>query len=145
MDQRDDTTCVLDPVLKEEKQGRTVLIVEDDREQTQVLEHHLKGQGFATVAAGDGQAGVAEARQLIPDIVLLDLGLPDADGLDVCGQLADDPVTATIPVIILSGMEHPDIVRRSRAAGCSYYVRKPYDPNALLLLIEQAIHEAESW
>lgn len=145
MDQRDDTICVLDPVVKEETQGRTVLIVEDDREQTQVLEHHLKGQGFATVAAADGQAAIAEARQLMPDLVLLDLGLPDADGLDICGQLADDPVTATIPVIILSGMEHPDIVRRSRAAGCSYYVRKPYDPNALLLLIEQAIHEAESW
>jgi len=49
-----------------------------------------------------------------------------------------------IPVIVLSGMERPDVIRRSRAAGCLYYVRKPYDPNALLILINHAIGETES-
>jgi DNA-binding response OmpR family regulator len=145
MNEQNDTICVLDPAGQDERQSRTVLIVEDDRQQTELLEHHLRGQGFATVAAGDGQAGISAAQQVKPDLVLLDLHLPDADGLDICGQLADDPATATIPVIVLSGMEHPDIVRRSRAAGCSYYMRKPYDPNALLILVEQAIREAESW
>ena len=50
-----------------------------------------------------------------------------------------------IPVIILSGMERPDIIRRSRAAGCQYFVRKPYDPNALLILVQHAIGETRGW
>lgn len=63
--------------------------------------------------------------------------------LRVCQQLVDNPATCDIPVIILSGMQRPDIIRRSRSAGCRYYVRKPYDPNALLVLIDQAIEESE--
>jgi CheY-like chemotaxis protein len=85
------------------------------------------------------------AHALHPHLVLLDVHLPDIDGLSVCQQLADDPATSHIPVIILTGMERPDIIRRSRAAGCQYFVRKPYDPNALLILIQHAIAEARQW
>jgi twitching motility two-component system response regulator PilH len=81
----------------------------------------------------------------VPSLVLLDLRLPDADGFNVCQELADASETCTIPVIILSGMERPDIIRRSRAAGCQYYVRKPYDPNALLILVQHAIGESKAW
>jgi CheY-like chemotaxis protein len=77
-----------------------------------------------------------------PDLVLLDLGLPDVDGFELCQQLVDDETTCEIPIIILSGMENSDIVRRCRAAGCRYFVHKPYDPNALLTLIQQAIEES---
>jgi CheY-like chemotaxis protein len=122
-----------------------VLIVEDDPAQIEVLECHLQRRGFSTVAVADGRAAIEEARGSRPDLVLLDLRLRDGDGLRICEELSDEPATATIPIIILSGMERPDIIRRSRAAGCSYYVRKPYDPSALLILIEQAIQEAESW
>jgi CheY-like chemotaxis protein len=145
MNAQDDAVCLAEPALDEIRRSRTILIIEDDLEQIQVLEHHLQRQGFCTAAARNGCEGVSEARELRPDLILLDLRLPDADGLNVCGRLADDPATATTPVIILSGMERPDIIRCSRAAGCSYYVRKPYDPNALLILVEQAIQEAESW
>jgi CheY-like chemotaxis protein len=78
-------------------------------------------------------------------LILLDLRLPDADGFSVCQELADSSETCAIPVIILSGMERPDIIRRSRAAGCQYFVRKPYDPNALLILVQHAIGEARNW
>jgi CheY-like chemotaxis protein len=75
----------------------------------------------------------------------LDLRLPDSDGLTVCQKLVDSPETCGIPVIIVSGMEHPEILRRCRAAGCHFYVRKPYDPNALLVLIRQAIDDTSHW
>ncbi len=76
---------------------------------------------------------------------MLDLRLPDADGFEVCQQLADSPETCAIPVIILSGLEEPDILRRCRAAGCQFFLRKPYDPNALLTLIRQSIDDATHW
>jgi CheY-like chemotaxis protein len=72
-------------------------------------------------------------------LILLDLRLPDLDGFTLCRELVDAPETCDIPVIILSGMERPDIIRRCRAAGSQYFVRKPYDPNALLVLIHEAL------
>ena len=95
------------------------------------------------MVASSGEEGLATARQRRPDLVVLDLRLPDADGFSICQELADSIETCSIPVIILSGMERPDIIRRSRAAGCQYFVRKPYDPNALLALIRQALEAAE--
>ena len=122
-----------------------ILIIDDDDVMADVLGQRLGRQGFQVLTAASGQEGLALARQHAPSLVLLDLRLPDADGFNVCQELADDTTTCTIPVIILSGMERPDIIRRSRAAGCQYYVRKPYDPNALLILVQHAIGESQEW
>lgn len=124
---------------------RPILIIDDDQILVEVLSRRLQQQGFETLAAETGQQGLALARQELPALVILDLRLPDTDGFSVCQQLVDSPETCAIPVIILSGMERPDIIRRCRAAGCYYFVRKPYDPNALLVLIRQAIAESSRW
>jgi two-component system cell cycle response regulator DivK len=124
-------------------QKRSILIVEDDESLAEVLAMRLASQGFATIMANSGALGQALAKSEQPDLILLDVRLPDADGLKLCEQLVDDPETAGAPVIIVSGMERPDIVRRARAAGCQYFVRKPYDPNALLILIEHALKDQQ--
>ena len=95
-----------------------------------------------TLTADTGSGALELARSQRPHLVLLDLGLPDADGFQVCQELADDLATTSIPVIIVSGEERRDILRRARAAGSQFYVRKPYDPNALLVLIETALRAA---
>jgi CheY-like chemotaxis protein len=123
----------------------SLLIVDDDEAMVEVLARRLHQQGFDTVVAQSGTAALALARSQRPALILLDLRLPDRDGFSVCQQLVDSPETCHIPVIILSGMERPDIIRRCRAAGCDYFVRKPYDPNALLVLIRQALHERKAW
>jgi len=123
----------------------TILIVDDDEAMTEVLSRRLNQQGFETLSAGSGAAGLAVAQSREPALIVLDLRLPDTDGLAVCQRLVDSPNTCHIPVIILSGMEGPDIIRRCRAAGCSFFVRKPYDPNALLVLIRQALQERDAW
>ena len=138
-------TPILEPIEDDLRQRTTILIVEDDQSQVNVLRHRLQNQGFQTVETDRGESALTLAREERPQLIILDLCLPDVDGFSVCEQLADDQATAEIPVIILSAMEQPDIIRRSRAAGCSYYVRKPYDPNALLILIERAIDEAQMW
>jgi CheY-like chemotaxis protein len=123
----------------------TVLIIDDDEVLSDVLSRRLQQQGFNAIHADSGQSGLARARSDQPSLILLDLRLPDVDGLTICEQLADDLETCSIPVIILSGMERPDILRRCRAAGCHYYLRKPYDPNALLILIRQSIQDAHGY
>ena len=123
---------------------QSILVIDDDAALADVLSRRLKQQGFYTKTADSGTEGLSMARSEHPDLILLDLRLPDKDGFSICEELADSPGTCNIPVIILTGMEQPDIIRRSRLAGCYYFVRKPYDPNALLVLIRQAIEEAGS-
>lgn len=126
-------------------QRHTVLIIDDDDTLSEVLCHRLGRQGLKAVAAYSGEAGLAKAKAEPPSAIILDLCLPDADGLSICEQLADSPETSSTPILILSGKEQPGLVRRCRAAGCHYFLRKPYDPNALLVLIRQAIQDAGGW
>ncbi len=123
----------------------TILIIDDDQPHSEVLSRRLQQQQFETITADSGNLGLAVARSEHPSLVVLDLRLPDTDGFAVCEELADSSDTCSIPVIILSGMGQPDILRRCRSAGSHYFVRKPYDPNALLTLIRQAIRETNGW
>ena len=130
---------------KDAGKRHSILIVDDDDALADVLSRRLKKQGFETMVTASGQSGLAKARAARPALIVLDLRLPDTDGFAVCEELVDSPETCAIPVIILSGMERPDILRRCRAAGCRFFVRKPYDPNVLLTLIRQAIEDAVGW
>jgi DNA-binding response OmpR family regulator len=122
-----------------------VLIIDDDDALSEVLSYRLQKQGIGAAAAYSGAAGLARARAESFSAIVLDLCLPDADGLSICEQLTDSPETCSIPILILSGTDEPGIVRRCRAAGCRYFLRKPYDPNALWVLIRQAIRETNEW
>jgi putative two-component system response regulator len=133
----------LSPTVVERQ--KSVLIIDDDDTLSDVLCHKLKKQGLRTMAAYSGETGLAKAKTVLPSVIVLDLGLPDADGLTICEQLSDSPETCSIPVIILSGKEQPGLVRRCREAGCHYFLRKPHDPNALLVLIQQSIRDAGDW
>lgn len=124
------------------RQKHTVLIIDDDDTLSEVLAYQLKQQGFSARAAYSGRSGLEKAKAEQPAAILLDLCLPDADGLSICEQLTDSPETCSVPILILSGRDQPGVVRQCRAAGCHYFLRKPYDPNALLVLLRQAIHDA---
>ena len=98
--------------------ARSVLIIEDDDATANVLATRLSRQGFTTYEAHTGHDGLELASAHHPSLVLLDLGLPDTSGLAVCQSLVDNPATSDIPVIVLSSLQRPDIIRRSRSAGC---------------------------
>ena len=122
-----------------------ILIVDDDFSQAESLGFCFRKQGYDVSIATTCSDGVHQAFSHHPDVVVLDLALPDGDGLDVCAELADHQSTAHVPVIVVSGTERPAIVRQARTAGCRFFVRKPYDPNALLVLVQQAISDARDW
>ena len=137
--------ALLEPTMQMHNDRDLILIIDDDHDQADVLAKCLRNQGFATHTANTGRTGLKIAQQEHPNLVLLDLRLPDVDGFQVCRQLCDDQNTNDIPVIIVSGMEQSDIIRRARTAGSQFFLRKPYDPNALLILIETALCEAGQW
>lgn len=122
-----------------ENAPRTVLIVDRDREQAFCLSRRLTTQGFITMTADRGLLAMGIAQAETPDLILLDVSLPDRDGLEVCRDLTDSPVTCHIPVIVLGDVAHPGAIRLARSAGCRFYLLKPYDPNVLLTLIEATL------
>ncbi len=128
-----------------ERQVDHILIVDDDEAQVTTLSHSLMSLGYRVSVAGNIKDGTRIAYSERPDLVLLDIKLPDGDGLQLCSDFNDDSETADIPVIIVSGTDKPDIVRQARTSGCHYFVRKPYDPNALLILVQNAIDESRDW
>ena len=140
-----DQSVQLEPIAANQVVPRTVLIVDDDSSQVEALEHRLTQLGFRVLTALCGKDALEMAFNEPPDLVLLDLRLPDMEGFEVCSQLADAPCTCGVQVIIISAMERPDIVRRARSVGCEFYLRKPYDPNVLLALIERALAESTSY
>jgi DNA-binding response OmpR family regulator len=127
------------PVMQ--SRTRTAIIVDDDPAQLEILAYRLEKLGFQTEQLGLGRTLIPMARRLQPDLIIMDVELPDSDGLDLCNQLMDCESTSQIPVIILSGTRRSDVVRSARAAGSRFYVSKPYDPNALMLIIDAAIHD----
>jgi CheY-like chemotaxis protein len=137
----DETIAQLEPQQAGSSRPSRILIVDDDQAQVFALHYRLKKLGYETAAAYSGCEALEAASQMRPDLVVLDLRLPDTTGFDVCERLADAPSTCGVPIIIVSAMERPDIVRQARSAGCAYYVRKPYDPNVLLALIKNSLEQ----
>jgi len=105
-----------------------ILIVDDDCVQNEVLEYCFRKIGYDSVVATCGESGFSRAKEIRPDLILLDIEMPGISGLEVCRQLIDDPATCGIPVIILSGRDGSEVVRDARSAGCHFFIHKPYDP-----------------
>lgn len=138
-----DGVVQLEPSSTDVTRKRSILVIDDDEGQTAALEYRLSRLGFAVRVASRGEIGLRAALTSPPDLLILDLRLPDMEGFEICARLADDPLTSEVPVIIVSALEKPDIVRSARAVGCQYYLRKPYDPNVLLALIERALSDTD--
>jgi len=90
----------------------TIQIVEDSPDIAELIRHYLKRAGYETVVVGSGRDALTKARQSTPDLVVLDIMLPDLDGLQVCQALRGDPATATVPILMLTAKgEEADRVR----------------------------------
>ena len=122
-----------------------VLICDDEPDICETLAYFLEKRGFQPRITHQGDDCVRLAFQHRPAAILLDINLPDVSGLEVCAQLADAPQTRDIPIIMLSANGQADTVQQVRRSGAKFYIRKPYDPNTVIVLLEQAIHDAHAW
>jgi DNA-binding response OmpR family regulator len=119
----------------------TALIVEDHPEQAELVARLVRLRDYDPIVAEDGETGLRLARERIPDVVLLDLMLPDINGFDVCRRLRSDRATMTIPVVMLTALN--DVQHRVHGfrVGANAYVTKPYGVDALF----EAIASARAW
>ena len=119
-----------------------VLIIEDNRKLLLGLKANLEFEGYETFTAADGASGIAAARACEPDLVILDLMLPDTDGLQVLERLRDSG--STVPVLVLTALgEEADKVRGFRA-GADDYVTKPFGLMELLARVDALLRRART-
>jgi two-component system OmpR family response regulator len=131
-------------MLKEEHldmSQKTILIVDDDPDIRLGLHVRLKANHYNVIFAGDGMAGIAEARKHMPDLIILDLGLPAGDGFSVMERLKANDSLSLIPVIVVSGRNYDANVDRALLAGAMAFLQKPVDNAELLSVIRQALGE----
>jgi two-component system CheB/CheR fusion protein len=116
--------------------GRRVLIIEDNRDTADTLRTLLELAGHEVAVAYAGPAGVETARQVQPEVILSDLGLPGMDGYAVARALREDPATAAVQLIAVTGYGQDEDQRRARAAGFDHHLVKPVDPQELLRAVQ---------
>jgi len=119
--------------------SKQLLIVEDDANSREGYRMYLAGAGFDVHTLAGGNHAVDFVRSATPDLVVLDLGLPDLDGWEVARRLKADDKTKRIPIIAFSGrsMQHEQV--SALRAGCNVYLTKPCPPDRLLTAIKKLL------
>ena len=117
-----------------------ILAVDDEPELTDLMHYHLVRAGHEVTAAANGWEAIHAVRTNRPDIILLDLMLPDLDGFGVCEILRRDPATATIPIIIVSAWASTDSRNLGLELGALDYITKPFSPAELVARVNHLLH-----
>jgi two-component system cell cycle response regulator DivK len=113
-----------------------ILLVEDNADNADMLSRRLTRRGFTVVTAADGLQAISQANRERPNLILMDVSLPEIDGWEATRRLKADPATAPIPVIALTGNAMLSDLSQSRAAGCEEFETKPVNFPRLLEKIE---------
>ncbi|HEX4264238.1 MAG TPA: response regulator [Verrucomicrobiae bacterium] len=108
-----------------------VLVVDDESDFIQLLKYNLENQGFDILTASDGVQALNVARRELPDVVLIDLMLPDIDGFSVCEILRSQPSTSKVPIIVVSALDGEYVRSRGIQAGVACCFKKPVDMKVL--------------
>jgi two-component system, OmpR family, alkaline phosphatase synthesis response regulator PhoP len=123
---------------------KKILIVEDDTDLLEILRLALKSEGFSIATARNGLEALKKARSLLPDLIVLDLVLPELDGFAVCETLRLDRALAAVPIIVVTGLASEFTRLAGFEAGASDYVAKPFTPAELVSKVEHWLSAAAS-
>lgn len=116
-----------------------ILVVDDDADWVELLRYNLKKAGFSIGTAFDGVEAVRKARSILPDVILLDLMLPELDGFAVCEILRRDKATASIPIVMLTALSGELGRLVGLDVGANAYLTKPFTPKILIARLESLL------
>jgi two-component system phosphate regulon response regulator PhoB len=120
-----------------------ILVVDDEPDTVELIEFNLKAAGYETTNAGDGAEALRKVRRDPPDAIVLDLMLPELDGLEVCKVLRRDPATETIPILMLTAKSTEVDRVLGLELGANDYLTKPFSPRELVLRVRNLLKRPE--
>jgi DNA-binding response OmpR family regulator len=122
----------------------SVLVVDDDPDVCDLVTYKLEQSGFEVRRASDGDGALREVARRVPDLVLLDIMMPGLSGLEVLERWRSDPVTAAIPVVMLTAKAQENDVERGFQLGADDYVVKPFSPRELVRRVTAVLSRRQS-
>ena len=116
-----------------------ILVIDDEVSVLNEVADVLRRGGYDCQCCSTAKAAIEFARANPLDLIISDINLDGHSGLEMCERIKEDQGLKDVPVMFLSGAQIPDIIRRSHAVGGTYYLRKPFDPEVLVELIDKAL------
>lgn len=120
-------------------QTARVLVIDDEPEITDIVETFLTEAGYTVTVENSSRRAVSKAREFKPDVVILDIMMPDMDGYQVCQDMKQDPNLAGTPIVFLTGKDRSDDMGRSFKAGGDMFIKKPFSCERLLEIVNIVI------
>ena len=121
-----------------------ILVVDDEPDAVELVKFNLKSAGYDVVTAADGAEAIKAARKYSPDLIILDVMLPEMDGLEVCKILRRDPATGKLPIIMLTAKAGEVDRVLGLELGANDYVTKPFSPRELVLRIKNLLRRGDA-
>jgi len=119
----------------------TILVIEDYSDTRELLSALLHRQGYKVLLAESGLEGLLKASGTFPDLIIMDLALPEIDGIEAARRIHDTPGLSGVPIFVVSGYLTPEVEAEARAAGCVEMFGKPFDFDSLLETISITLGE----
>lgn len=120
---------------------KKILVVDDDKEILMLVSARFSALGFQVLLAHNGKEGLKIAETEKPDLILLDVMLPEMDGFEVCSTLKSNPKFKNIPIVMLTGLNQVNDVKIAIEKGANSYISKPFDSQQLVDVVERLIKE----
>ena len=116
-----------------------ILVIDDLPENVFLLQDRLEREGYEVITSYDGKSGIEKAIKEIPDLILLDVMMPDLNGIEVCKALVLNPITINIPIILVTAKSGAEDTKEGLEAGAFDYIKKPFDRIELLARVHSAL------
>ena len=123
---------------------KKILIIDDYPDNVFLLQDRLEREGFEVIKSYHGETGIQKAIEEKPDLILLDIMMPDISGFDVCKILTTNPETKLIPIILLTALTEADSLKQGLVAGAFDYIKKPFNRTELIARINSALRFSET-
>ena len=123
---------------------KKILIIDDYPDNVFLLQDRLEREGFEVIKAYQGETGIQKAVEEKPDLILLDIMMPDISGFDVCKTLSANQATKLIPIILLTALTEADSLKEGLLAGAFDYIKKPFNRTELIARINSALRFSEA-
>lgn len=123
---------------------KKILVIDDLPENVFMLQDRLEHEGFEVLTAYDGYTGIDKAKNELPDLILLDVMMPDITGLEVCKILVNESITKDIPIILVTAKSGAEDTKEGLEAGAFDYIKKPFNRIELLARVKSALKLSEA-